>query len=379
MIPPVAEKLRARSLVTGAVGTILCLLFAWSNTGRFLQAYLFAWWFFLGISLGALAVLMMYRLTGGPWGPLVEPALAAAAQGVSLMGLLFLPIALLHGDIYPWVHPSANDAAVAHAKSWYLNTPFFLIRAAIYFTAWTGLAWLMRKAPLVPHASPDGRNLRRISIAGLIVYALSVSFASVDWVMSLTPAWYSSAFGLLIMVREMLSGFAFAVLAATFSFSDSKESDKQHFHDLGNLLLVFVMTWAYLAYTQYLIIWAENLPDEISWYVPRTLTDWKWIAFALITFHFALPLLALLFRAIKRSAQALAWLAGSLLVAHWADAYWLVLPSVQTRGFSPHLADLAASLGIGGFWFAWVLRCGVNDNPTTWSIRRPSVGEVEHA
>jgi hypothetical protein len=254
-----------------------------------------------------------------------------------------------------------------------------LVRAFVYFAVWTWFSRRLRGAPAVSRESVEGRALGRASIAGLILYALTMSLAAVDWIASLTPSWYSSTFGLLALVGQALSGFAFALVMAGWSMPGTTEASRQHFHDLGNLLLVFVMTWAYLAYTQYLIIWAENLPQEISWYLPRINTDWTWVGAMLIAFHFALPLIALLFRAVKRSGQALAWLAAGLLAMHWVDAYWLVMPSVDTQGVAPHLADLAATLAVGGFWVAWVARVMARGAPITGQAMVPAREEVRHA
>jgi hypothetical protein len=349
-------RMRLPALLGGGSGAVICGLCAWSDPSRTLYAYLFAWWFFLGISMGALAVLMIHRVTGGRWGPLVERALAAAAGAAPLLALLFLPILAFQADLYSWVHPVVSEDTAIDAKAWYLNRPFFCVRAVFYFAVWIGLSYRLRRAPETPHDSRSGASLRRASIAGLILYALTMSFASVDWIVSLTPHWYSSSFGLLAVVGQMLGGFAFALVVAGLRKNPAADGDRQHFNDLGNLLLVFVMTWAYLAYTQYLIIWAENLPEEISWYLPRVNTDWTWVGAFLIAFHFALPLFALLFRAVKRNGIALGRLAAGLLLVHLVDAYWLVLPSVDGQGVSPRLADLAAVLCIGGFWLCWVLR-----------------------
>lgn len=319
-----------------------------------LQSYLFAWLFLLAVSLGAMANLMVHSLTGGRWGEPVRPAWIAATRLMPVVAILFIPILLGTTRLYPWVE----------APGAYLNVPFFAARSIAYLAIWVVLAaaFLRADRATVDPASGGSAAARRIAAAGLIVYTLTVSLAAVDWIASLTPHWYSSAFGLVVATGQMLAGAAFGVAAAAGSFGALarvprpalEEATRVRFHDLGNLLLMYVLTWAYLAYTQFLIIWSENLPHEIRWYVPRMQTGWAALGIFLVAFHFFLPLLILLSRTAKRSPALLGAIALGLLAAHLADAFWLVVPTFRSSGFAISWTDIVALAVLGVVWgWAW--------------------------
>jgi hypothetical protein len=306
-----------------------------------LRSYLVAWLAVLGLSLGALANLMVHTLTGGRWGEPLRPPLVAAARLLPLVAALYLPLLFGYRHLYPW---AADPAAAEHAP-WWLNAPFFLVRSIGYLGIWSLLAHLWLRA--------DRRGAAQgISAAGLIAYTFTVSLAAYDWIVSLAREWYSSGFGLVVGVEQMLAGAAFGVAAAALSVRGRAvdEALRLRFHDLGNVLLMYVLTWAYLAFTQFLIIWAENLPREISWYVPRLQTSWYWLGAALVAFNFFLPLLILLSRAAKRSPLFLGGLAAALLVVHAADVLWMAAPSFRPEGFSLRWTDLAAFAGVAAVW-----------------------------
>ena len=210
------------------------------------------------------------------------------------------------------------------------------------------------------------------SAVGLLAYAVTVTFAAIDWIMSLMPQWYSTAFGLLAAIGQALAAFSFATAYTAWRFgaaegkripgTSTPEEDevRSRFQDLGNLLLTLVMTWAYLAFTQYLIIWAEDLPNEIAWYLPRVETSWRVVALCLVAFHFALPLLVLLSRRAKRAPRVLGMLAALLLLAHLVDTWWLVVPTFRTGGITLAWADPADVVALGGLWLAGYLRNATN-------------------
>ncbi|HSN20076.1 MAG TPA: hypothetical protein VLS49_05330 [Usitatibacter sp.] len=323
-----------------------------------LRSYLFAWIFLLGISLGSMANLMVHSLTGGRWGEPVRPAWLAATRLVPAIAILFLPILLGAKLVYPWVE----------APGRYLNLPFWTGRSIAWLLAWVilSLAFLRADRATVDPASGGSAGARRVAAIGLIVYALTVSLAAVDWIASLTPRWYSSTFGLVIGTGQMLAGAAFGVAAAAW-FSPwvagaarpaRDEPTRLRFHDLGNILLMYVLTWAYLAYTQFLIVWSENLPHEIHWYVPRVQTGWAGLGIFLIAFHFFLPLLILLSRAAKRAPGFLGAIAAGLLVAHLGEAFWLVVPTFRPDGFAISWTDPLAIVVLGALW-AWAWRRSV--------------------
>jgi len=315
-----------------ALGVLACAAGFAIDAPAMLRSYLWAWLFALALSLGALANLMVLALTGGAWGETVRPALAAAARALPAVALLFAPV-LLGAQL---LFPGHDDAG------WWQRQPLFTLRALAYLALWSWLAGAWRRAPCAGLAA-----------AGLVIYAFSVSLAAFDWIVALEPGWYSSGFGLVVGVGQMLVAFAFAVAAAyAFGSAACDEAARGRWHDLGNLLLTYVLTWAYLAYTQFLVIWSENLPREIAWYLPRLQTSWVWLGGALVALHFALPLAILLSRVAKRSPALLAALAATLVVAHLADVYWLVMPAFRRDGFALAWSDAAALAGVGAVWAA---------------------------
>jgi hypothetical protein len=313
-----------------------------------LRSYLFAWLFLAAISMGSLANLMVLALTGGRWGEPVRPAWIAATRLVPLVALLFIPIMLGARSIYPWTEDPGR----------YLNLPFWIGRSIAFLAVWVAIAYAFLHADRGNSDPASGGTpaARRIAAGGLVVYALTTGLASVDWIASLTPRWYSSTFGLLVGTGQMLAGAAFGVVAAAFVASPAKdEATRLRFHDLGNILLMYVLTWAYLAYTQFLVIWSENLPHEIHWYVPRVQTGWAGLGIFLIAFHFFLPLFILLSRAAKRAPRLLGWIAAGLLVAHLGDAFWLVVPTFRPEGFAIAWTDIVAIAVLCALW-AWAWR-----------------------
>jgi hypothetical protein len=307
-----------------------------------LHSYLFAWLFVLGVSLGSLGNLMVQSLTSGRWVEPVRPAWIAAARLLPLVALLFIPIALGVRWIYPWTEAGGR----------WLDVPFFIARSIAYLVIWCVIAWGYLRADRSTQDPSEGGSpaARAWSAGGLLVYGFTVSFAAFDWIASLTPSWYSSGFGLVVATGQMLSGAALGVAMS----SRRKQDVRQQYHDLGNLLLMYVLTWAYLAFTQFLIIWAENIPKEIHWYVRRLQTGWVSLAWIVVGLHFALPFLILLSRTAKRSPVFMGALAGSLLVVHMVQVYWMVIPSVRPDSFSIAWSDPLALVVVGGAWaFAW--------------------------
>jgi len=291
-----------------------------------MSSYLFAWLLFLGLALGGMANLMLHNLTGGPWGLAVRPTFIAAARLVPLAALLGIPVLIGMRHLFPI------------AESGWFSAPFFVARSVVYLLVWSGFALFVR-------ASVAG------SAIGLIVYVFTMSLAATDWIASLVPQWYSTGFGLVVAIGQMLGAMALAVANVGFR---ARASERQVFNDLGNLLLMYVMTWAYLAFMQFLIVWVGNLPREIAWYVPRLQTGWVALGVILVVFHFFAPLAILLFRSAKRSALFLGTLAAGLLGVHVIDVYWLVAPSVRPLGFHVSVLDiLALAVAAALWWFAW--------------------------
>jgi hypothetical protein len=233
-----------------------------------------------------------------------------------------------------------------------LNESFFLIRAAVYLLIWTILAWRWLSIAARTDATRPPA-LRRWSALGLIVYGLTLSLAAVDWIMSLLPQWYSTTFGLLIGTSQMLSGMALG--AAACAFWPGARTDALRLQDFGNLLLMYVMSWAYLAFTQYLVIWAEDLPQETIWFIPRLQTSWRWLTLLVLLLQFALPFALLLLRAVKRASRYLGPLAVVLLVGQLLFNFYLVMPVLKPTGLQLSWTDLLAVIAVVGFWFtAWL-------------------------
>ena len=367
----------AAAWIVAALGALGFAVAAYADRATAFQSYLFVWWFLLGISLGSVAMLAVHDLTGGGWGEVIRPALDSAARLLPLVLVLVVPLLFGLADLYAWARPDdvAADPLLA-AKRWYLRVDFFLVRNAVYFVVWLALAYLLRKwafardrqAPLAQR-----ERLRAIAAIALLLYAGTVTFAGVDWIMSLSPRWFSTTFGLLVGIGQTLCAFAFATACAAWRLrntvasqanlpSTAPESTRLPgdipglFQDLGNLLLMFVMTWAYLAFTQYLITWAEDLPNEIAWYLPRVDTSWHAVALLLVAIHFALPFLVLLSRRAKRAPRALGALAALLVFAHLVDSFWLVVPAHRPTGLTVAWTDMAAVAALGGLFAAAFLR-----------------------
>ena len=350
-----AQRFRRRALIAGIVGVIGCLIGLVVDREQLLVSWLVGWWFVLGIALGSMAITMVYRLTGGPWGRVVSPALGAAALTLPLVAVLAIPLFFATGTLFAWTHPDPALVPLVRAKAWYLNLPFFALRNAAYLAIWlaiaVGLARDLRNG--VIEADAVDARLRRRSIVALLLYAVTLTFAAIDWLMSLTPQWYSTTFGLLAMLGQTLSAFAFCVACAAFAPSSAgAAATERDWQDMGNLLLMFAMTWAYLAFTQFLIIWAEDLPHEIDWYVMRRSAGWEIVAVALAAVRFGLPLVAMLFRVLKRNRLILGSVCAAVLAAGWLDVAWLVAPPFREGRFPLHWTDAVAALAIVGVWLA---------------------------
>jgi hypothetical protein len=354
------------SLLVGLVGLALCAVGAFFNLDQFLRAYLMAYFFWLGIALGCLAIMMVHSLTGGAWGIVIHRFLEAGARTLPLLALLFVPLVFGLQHLYIWARPEAVDAdALLQHKSAYLNVPFFLIRAAVYFVIWVGVSYLLQRWSLAQERAEDvlvSRRSRVFSGPGLVLYGLAITFASIDWVMSLEPHWYSTIYGFMVMVGQGLAALAFVIVATALLADYRPLADvvrPGHFHDLGNLLLMFVLLWAYLAYSQYVIIWSGNLLEEIPWYLRRTRGGWVWMAWLVILFYFVVPFLLLLSRDLKRNARALAVLAAALTIMSFVDLFWRIEPAFQPVGLYIYWIGAVAAIGLGGIWlaaFVWFLR-----------------------
>ncbi len=351
----VLSRIQQRSLGIGIVVSAICAWGAYVHWTRFLQAYLVAFFFWLNISLGCFAILMLQHMIKGRWGLVIRRSLEAGASTLPLMVLFFIPLLAGHARLYP-PPPTTGFKAV------YLNWPFFLGRAVFYFAVWVLMAWLLNKWSDDQDRTGDPvfqARLTRLSGPGLIIFGLTITFAAVDWVMSLETGFFSTIYGMIFMVAAALAAMAFITVMAMILARYkplSEVATAERFHNYGNLLLVFVLLWAYLSFSQFLIIWAGNLQDEIPWYVSRAYGGWGVIALFLVLFHFAIPFVLLLNRPITKSSRALAGVAIALFIMGWVDLYWIIEPAFRPQGPQLSWMDIATPFGLGGLWMAVFLQ-----------------------
>jgi hypothetical protein len=350
------------SAALGAVGLIFGKPLI--EAGVIWQSYLIAYVFWIGLTLGPLAVLMIQHLTGGGWTFPSRRILEAATRNLPLMAMLFIPIALNLPALYAWARPHdelrEELAHMVELKHAYLNAPFFYLRAVIFFVVWGALIFLLNKwsreqdeQPAMP-PGPNSRRFRLLSGPGLVLYVLTVTFMSVDWIMSLDPAWYSTIFGILTIGGQGLSTMAFTilVLAALVKFQPmSHVATQDNFHDLGKLMFAFTMLWAYFSVSQLLIIWSANLPEEIPFYLQRLHGPWAPISIAVLLLQFVAPFVLLLSRSLKRNPSAVKWVALLILIMRVVDITWTIGP-VFREGSSLHWLDFAVVFAMGALWLA---------------------------
>jgi len=363
---PELAGLQRRFLLGGAVAAAIALVGLFVNPTQFFQSYLMAYMWCLGATLGCLALGMVHQLSGGAWGVLIRRPIGAASRVMPVMTALFLPILLGMHRLYSWMDPAemAHDEALQH-KALYLNVPFFVVRAVIYFAVWNALVFFLNRWSLEQDTTADprlARRMQRLSAGGLLAYGLTITFASFDWLMSLDPHWYSTIYGVIILGGQGLTALAVVVVILTWLSRRAPLQDivqPTHFHDLGNLMLAFTMLWAYFSFSQYLIIWAGNLPHEIEWYMHRSYTSWRVVGAALMVFHFALPFIVLLSRQVKRHGETLIKVAIGVLAIRVVDLFWLIAPAFHRSGLSVSWLDVVLPIALGCIWFGcfiWQLR-----------------------
>jgi hypothetical protein len=341
------------------VGVVLAIIgLVMSGVDRFYEAYLVAYVFWAGIAIGSLAILMVIHLTGGAWGIVIRRPLEAATRMIPIMAVLFIPIVFGMGHLYHWTDPNvvATDPIVRE-KAPYLNTPFFIVRQVIYFAIWSGLTLLLNRWSAEQDRTGDPAlvsKFSRLSGGGMVVHWLILTFAMVDWVMSLNPHWFSTLWGMLFLVGQALSALAFAIVVLIMLSQYpplNRIVTPHHLHDLGKLLFAFLMLWAYLSFSQFLIIWSANTIEEIPHYFVRMQGGYEWLGVVLILLHFAAPYALLLSRDVKRDTTRLRAIAAWLVFIRFADYYWYVAPEFHER-FSITLLDVALPIAIGGIFLA---------------------------
>ena len=370
--PQVVRKISQRSLVIGVVFALISGALAFVRPDEFYRAYLLGFMCWLGVALGSMAIVMIRHLTGGGWGTVIRRILGAAMRTLPVLAILFIPIVIAVGQhrIYPWAMPleSIQDAHIrehlekhSFIKASYLNFSGFVIRAFFYFAIWNVLSFLLSKwSKQTDHAgAPDNSGrFKAVAGPGLILYGFTISFAAIDWVMSLDPSWISTIFGLLILIGEVLSAMCFAVVVERILFNYKPMSEMltpDFVHDHGKWMLTFIMVWAYFSFSQWLIIWAGNLPAEITFYLKRLSNGWGSIGLFLVLFHFAIPFALLLSRPFKRDIRKLVWLAVWMMLMRYLDLFWIIEPNFS-RTLNITIADIVVPIAIGGIWLWYFFR-----------------------
>jgi hypothetical protein len=368
-VEPRLDRMQRGMILTGAFILLLCALLGLRGPDaaqRTFQSYLFSYIFWISIPLGCMAILMMHHLTGGWWGYPIRRLLEAGTRTFLVMTILFIPILFGIKYLYVWAQWAVDkptDPAL-HFKAMYLTRNLFIVRSVIYFAIWLTLAHFLNKWSYEQDRTGNARLasvLEAFSGPGLILWGIAVTYSAIDWVMSIEPLWFSTIFGMLFMVVEALAAMAFVIFVLRL-LSNTEHIKKivtgSQFNDLGNLMLAFVMLWAYLSFSQFLIIWAGNLKDEIPWYMTRAFGGWGALAVFLMIMHFAVPFLLLLQRGVKRRLPILSALTGMMVVLTLVDVYWLVVPGFLNERNGPHLhaSDLFAVVGIGGIWLGTYIR-----------------------
>jgi hypothetical protein len=357
-VPSAAAGWQMRSLIVGVVGALVLVATGSMWHEIFMRGYLVGFMLWLGLSQGCLALLMLQYVTGGLWGLVSRRFLEAAAKCFPLMAILFIPIALAAPRFYPWVDHT----------TWWLNLPGFYIRAVIYFVIWTGLAYTLsswdKRYDEGPAPSLSSR-MQAISAPGLVLYVFTITFAAVDWVMSLSPGWTSTIYGLLYLAGQGLSAFAFVIIMLwLFGKHEPYRSivTRTQVHDIGKLMMAFTLLWAYFSYSQFLITWSANLPEEIGWYIHRIKGGWAPVAIFIVMFHFFVPFGIMLSQDLKRNLSKLAPLAMFMIFMRVVDLFWYIVPNFNTPSMEQPapfatlqvlIVVIASVVGIGGLWLAF--------------------------
>ncbi|MGZ4878717.1 MAG: hypothetical protein ACXV5M_11205 [Candidatus Angelobacter sp.] len=382
--PAVIDRMRSRSLVVGVVFSVvaLALTLGLRQWDLFLRSWLFSFMFWLGLTTGSLALLMLQYTSGGNWGRLGRRTWEAAAGNWWLMLLFWIPLALGVKKLFPWARiwddPSKSAQLMAHYGAdkihYYLNTPFFLVRGVLYFAGWAILYYFLKRWSVREEAGTTTPQqfvfIQNLSGFGIVFYGLTITFASIDWTMSLYPEWWSTVWGMLFMVGQVLTTFCFTIWLFT-RLSEIEPVSRifkvDYLHDFGKLMFAFVVLWAYLSFSQWLIIWSGNMLSEIRWYIMRLQHGWQYFGTILIFVHFVFPFALLLSRNTKRSRRKIVAIAFLVMFMRLVDLFWLTAPNFYPgtgAGLNNfHLLDAAmyiiCPIAMGGIWlFFFYLRLG---------------------
>lgn len=356
----VINRMNKTAMALGIVGALVTVAGFFLQRETFFQSYLIGFMYWMYITLGSLGLLMISHLSGGAWGIVSRRVFEASVRTLPVMALLFLPIAFDVKHLYEWARPEAIHDAAIQTKAAYLNTSFFYVRAIGYFAIWMGIGFTLSNwgtkqdndPPVIP--GPEDRKFRMLSGPGLAAFMLTVTFMSVDWMMSLDPHWTSTIFGVLFIGGGGLSTLAFTIIVLS-NLADVAPMaglmTKERFHDLGKLMYAFVLLWAYFSVSQLIIVWSGNLPEEIPFYLRRFSGPWGWVSVVVLVGHFVIPFMFLLSSTLKRNRTLAARVAFFILVMRAVEIAWEIAPMARHGADSaPTVYDLAAVLAVGLVW-----------------------------
>jgi hypothetical protein len=357
--PASIDRIRQSALIAGVVGLVICIIGIFKAPDRFFPSYLLAFMFILGLSLGSLGLLMLQHLTGGNWGIIIRRPLESATRVLALVAVLFVPIFFGMKYLYAaWLNaPPSGEGALSEFQRAYLTPNGFRVRAILYFVVWLILVFIFNRWSREQDVNREDRGLRRrlkmLAGPGIILYVFVMSFAAIDWVMSISPHWASTIYGFLFVAGQLISSMSLMIAVVVLLSRTGPLSgvlQPRHIHDLGKLLLAFVMLWAYFSFSQLLIIWSGNQPEEITFYRTRLYSEWGVVAVIVLIFHFFVPFFLLLSRDLKRNTNLLPKVALWLIFMRLVDLFWMTRPEFTPNAW-PNVWDLAALLALGGLWF----------------------------
>jgi len=353
------DRLRQRALIAGVVGVLLCIFGLVKSPEHFFPSYLLAFMFVLGLSLGSLGLLMMQHLTGGDWGIVIRRPLESATRALIVAAALFVPIFFGMKYLYTaWLNaPASGEGALSEFQRGYLTPNGFRIRAIIYFVIWGVLVFFFNRWSREQDANPEDvsivRRFKMTAGPGIILYVFVMTFAAIDWVMSISPHWASTIYGFLFVAGQLISSMSLMIAVVVLLARSGPLSGvllPRHIHDLGKLLLAFVMLWAYFQFSQLLIVWSGNQPEEITFYHSRLYSQWGYVAVIVLIFHFFVPFFLLLSRDLKRNPKLLPGVAIWLIFMRTVDLFWYTRPEFTASAW-PSIWDVGALLAAGGLWF----------------------------
>src|SRR5215207_8077881 len=360
------KRLPVMGAACALLGAVACAILGAANPKQFFFSWLVSFLFFLSLALGALFFVLIQYAAQGEWGIVLRRIGETIFATLPVMAALFLPVLLGLQDLYLWTVPGAAEHdALLRWKAPYLNVPFFLVRAALYFGSWSFIALLYYRGSRGQDVTGDPRvsaRLRRLAGPAIIVLALTQTFASVDWIMSLTPHWYSTIFGVYFFAGSLV-GFIALLSVVSVAMRRAGLLDTvitaEHLHDIGKLLFGFTAFWAYIAFSQFFLMWYANMPEETIWFKARMTGSWMQASLFLMAGHFVAPFFYLMGRTVKRKGVTLAAGGAWLLAMHFVDLYWQIMPTLHPEGLRPSALDLAALLTVGGCFVAavsWLMR-----------------------